>query len=113
MPRRLDGGLSAHPDSITAVEGHQLLPTDRVKKRDSVAGQALSDDYVLLDLTSGVCFAMGVVGGYIWELLDDGQILRDVATAVSDSYAITYEQAEEDVLDFVDSLVQRGLAHRE
>ena len=40
----------------------------------------------------------------IWDCLEQGAALADIVTAVTDSFAVSPEEAESDILEFLDKL---------
>lgn len=78
--------------------------SDRVARAGSAAGEGAPGDYYVLDLGSGRYFALGEVGGFIWQRLDGSLDLRAVAAEVCREFEVSSEEAESDLIDFVHSL---------
>jgi hypothetical protein len=74
-----------------------------------VMSRLVGDETVLLDLESGIYFGLDGVGKKIWESLAGGESLGRVVTIIVDQYEVEEAQAQADVLEFANELVQRGL----
>ncbi len=49
------------------------------------------------------------VGSLVWEKIDGRRTLGEIIAAAVEEYEVTPPEAERDVLEFVDSLVERGI----
>lgn len=87
-----------------------LALANKVSRSDNAAAEALHDEHIILDLGSGEYFGTGSVGGFIWERLDGERELGNIATEIAASFDVGLEQAEADLLEFVNVLIERGLA---
>lgn len=83
-----------------------------VRREDAVAAQPVPDDLLVLDLHSGRYYGVGPVGAVVWELLDGRRTLAEVAAEVCRRFEVDREQAESDLVAFLDSLEGRGLVRR-
>jgi hypothetical protein len=61
----------------------------------------------VMDLES--IYVLNPVGSRIWELLRSPTTARRIADVVADEFAVTPQDAAEDVAEFLDSLSTRGL----
>lgn len=69
------------------------------------------DDWaVLFDPDTGKAFGLNPVGVVIWELLDGEHALADITTEVRTSFEDAPESVDMDVVAFVQSLVELGMA---
>ena len=74
-----------------------------------VVSRVVDDETVLLNLESGLYFGVDDVGQRIWQLVGENRSLRDVVEAIVGEYDVSEDQAENDVLAFAETLVDRGL----
>ncbi len=58
-------------------------------------------------------FALDPVAEFIWKKLDGTKTLSEIRDEVVTAFQVDFEQAGEDLLEFVDSLVKEGLAVRQ
>jgi hypothetical protein len=88
-----------------------LQLSTRIARSDSAVGESAGDEYVVLDLSSGRYFGLCRVGEFIWARLDGELELQAVAAEVAEHFDVDTERAAADLLEFVDQLIDRGLAH--
>ena len=74
-----------------------------------VMSRLVGDESVLLDLASGVYFGLDGVGKKIWESVAEGHKLGEAVAVIVTEYEVEEAQAQADVLDFANTLVERGL----
>ena len=74
-----------------------------------VMSRLVGDETILMDLSSGIYFGLDGVGKRIWETINDGHNLGEVAAVISSEYEVDEDRAQNDVIEFVGELVERGL----
>jgi hypothetical protein len=57
----------------------------------------------------GVVKVLNAVGSRIWELADGTRTVRAIVQVIYDEYAVSHEQAEKEVVEFVTEMVQGDL----
>lgn len=57
----------------------------------------LADGAIILDLGSGVYYALDPVGTYIWGLIQEPKVLRDIRDAILAAYDVDLERCEQDL----------------
>lgn len=90
-------------------------------KRESMSGYQLryaAGWYFLLDMNqTGVSYkrpmSMNETGASIWKRLEEGQSMEQIAVSLSAEYGIDKEEARQDVLEFVNQLIEYGVAKEE
>jgi SynChlorMet cassette protein ScmD len=69
------------------------------------------DDWaILFDPDTGDAFGLNPIGVSVWKRLDGNHSLKDILKDLQEGYEDVPEGAESDLQEFVDDLVQRGLA---
>ena len=69
------------------------------------------DDWaILFDPDTGNAVGLNPVGVFIWRLLDGSHTRRDILKKLRESCEKIPEEAEDHLKDFIESLVERGLA---
>jgi SynChlorMet cassette protein ScmD len=69
------------------------------------------DDWaILFDPDTGDAFGLNPIGVRIWKRLDGNHSVKDILKDLQEGYEDVPEGAESDLQEFVDDLVQRGLA---
>ncbi len=74
-----------------------------------VMSRLVGEETVLLDLASGMYFGLDGVGKRIWDSVSDGQNCEEIAATIASEYDVEPDQALDDVIEFLGSLVDRGL----
>jgi hypothetical protein len=64
---------------------------------------------VMMDIATGKYYNLGETGGRIWNLLEQPTTLSDLIRTLTSEYEVSAEQCKEDVLAFLQQLVDRGL----
>ena len=83
--------------------------TDKAFIPDSVMARQVGDETVILDLASGNYFGLDGVGGYIWQLMNDGKTLVEICDAVQAKYDVARSDIERDLLALAADLQSRRL----
>ena len=77
-----------------------------------VMSRLVGDETVLLDLASGIYFGIDGVGKRIWESLADDCSLAEIAAIIVAEFDVDEAQAQADVIEFANTLLERGLLAR-
>lgn len=75
-------------------------------------GNIVSDmdgEKVMLSIEQGKYFNLGQVGGDIWELIQTPRSVHDIIESLRTLYEIDVEICEQDVIPFLQNLLQEGL----
>lgn len=78
-------------------------------KSNVVSTEIDDEESVLLSLETQQYYSLNETGSRIWALLSDGHDTDDIASAVTEEWAITHEEAMEYVRSFLQELSQAGL----
>ena len=81
----------------------------QVTVNEDVVFTVVDDEAVLLDQKSGQYFGLDNVGTHMWSLLTEHGQLAPVYEAFLAKYDVNEEQLEQDLIQFVDELVEREL----
>ena len=69
------------------------------------------DDWaILFDPDSGDAFGLNPIGVRIWKRLDGNHSVEDILKGLQEGYEDVPDEAEGDLQEFIEDLVQRGLA---
>ena len=60
-----------------------------VVRRGEVAAKVIDGEAILINLSTGLYYSMGKVGGRVWSLIEQNRNSRDIASAISAEYEIT------------------------
>jgi Coenzyme PQQ synthesis protein D (PqqD) len=83
--------------------------TGRLTVPAHVMVRQLGDECVMLDMASGYYFGLDPVGARIWQLLSETSSFAEIVERLAQEYEVTPEQAESDLVRFVEELKANGL----
>jgi hypothetical protein len=83
--------------------------TGRLTVPAHVMVRQLGDECVMLDMASGYYFGLDPVGARIWQLLSETSSFAEIVERLAQEYNVTPEQAESDLVRFVEELKANGL----
>jgi hypothetical protein len=83
---------------------HRFLP-----RSEEVAAKVIDGEAIIINLANGVYYSMDKVGAFVWDLLQAGHTLENVIAAVAGHYDVSRQQAELNVEELVQELVQENL----
>src|SRR5215813_8565620 len=78
-------------------------------REEEVASKVIDGEAIIINLANGVYYSMDKVGALVWERLQAGYTLDDVIRAVTGTYDVSLEQAESNVVELVQELLQENL----
>lgn len=81
---------------VVSVSPHQVYTT-------------LGSEAVVLELQASNYFGMNDVGTAVWNFLQQPRIVSDVIEHIVNNYEVSPEQAEVEILSFLQNLVDKGL----
>ena len=89
------------------------MPVSPARRRlvpsPSVHTRLFDSDLVILDLARGEYLALDAIGTILWQGLEAGRSLEDVADDIVDEYDVELEQVMADLEALAEDLVVRGL----
>lgn len=56
---------------------------------------------------------LNATGAYIWEQLEMGYEIEDIAKNIQSEYGISFKEAQSDVADYVENLLEKGCLYVE
>lgn len=81
----------------------------KINIADSVFSQEVDNEMVLLDTESEEYFGLDETAAVIWQHLAENESLREVHASMLAIYDVAAEQLEQDILAFVEKLIDAGL----
>jgi hypothetical protein len=78
-------------------------------REEEVASKVIDGEAIIINLANGVYYSMDKVGALVWDRLQLGYTLDDVIADVTRAYDVPREQAEPNVRELVEELVQENL----
>ncbi len=87
-----------------------MQPIDRVfRKNQNFVFRQIDDETILVPIKNNVgdmgsLYNLNEVGAYVWEHLDGEKTLFEIKNRVADEFEVSLEDAECDLMEFVDKL---------
>jgi len=78
-------------------------------KSDKVASRIIDGEAVIVMLEGQETIVLNSVGSRIWEIMDGEKNLNELAGTLTSEFDTTYEQALEDLVEFIEDMVKRGM----
>jgi len=82
--------------------------TSYIVNAPSVVAELIDGELVIMDLQSGNYFSAEKTGAQVWAWIEKGYALKDVLALVGSHFSGA-ESAEEDLIAFVDQLIENNL----
>ena len=82
---------------------------------EDVVGREIEDEFIIVPLTSGIgdleneIFTLNATGRAIWKRLDGRNSLKDVVKDLMAEFEVTAKESREDVIGFVEELLNRKM----
>lgn len=86
-----------------------MTNTTILSRREGLMTADMNGSAVMMDIMTGKYYNLGQVGGRIWELLEEPMTLAALVKKLTDEYDVSAEQCRNDILPFLDTLLERGL----
>jgi hypothetical protein len=86
-----------------------------IAKHDTVSASphqvsiTLGNESVILELQAGTYFSASDVGMAVWNYLQQPRHVTDVIAHIVNKYEVSADQAEAEILTFLQNLVDKGL----
>ena len=91
-----------------------MLTSSKPLARKAVVLREEFDNWaILFDPDIGNAFGLNPVSIFIWRLLDGHHSINDIVEELRDNFESIPEEAEEHIIDFIQALVELGLAEYE
>lgn len=87
-----------------------MQPIERVfRKNDNFVFRQIDDETILVPIKNNVgdlsaIYNINEVGAYVWDHLDGEKTLLDIKNRVVERFAVSSQEAEEDLMEFVAQL---------
>jgi hypothetical protein len=71
----------------------------------------IDSEVVMLSPRAQAYFGLGTVGSEIWNAIEKPRRVDELCTALQQEFEVDADTCRREVLDFLNDLVERGLAH--
>lgn len=79
------------------------------QQNPETAARLIDEAMFVLHAETSELHALNEIGARIWELVDGKRSVADIAAVIETEYDVDQAQAEADVGEFLDELVEKGL----
>jgi|SRR5262245_52097649 len=76
---------------------------------EEIASKVIDGEAIIINLASGIYYSIDKVGALIWEMIENGQTLQETLSAIVARYDVSEEQAQSDIEQLVNDLLQENL----
>lgn len=91
------------------MPNQMITPETIVYRVTDVLACNLGDETVMLDVDKGRYYGLNVTATRIWDFLAQPMTVSDLCTQLAGEFAVPLYQCEQEVLEFLEDLVSRGL----
>ena len=94
----------------TIEDRREMIASDQiVAKSPDTISRIIGQEAVIILPIRGELKVVNDVGARIWELADGTRTIADLINVIFDEYEVIREQAEKDVSDFIQLMVDKNL----
>lgn len=87
-----------------------LEPTQTVKPATGrVVAKVIDGEAMIMDIRSGVYHSLDNVGAFIWESIELGLSLEDIANSVTSRFDVSIESARQDLMNLINQLLEEEI----
>jgi Coenzyme PQQ synthesis protein D (PqqD) len=86
----------------------------RFIRNHEVVSRQIEGELVIVPIRRGVgdlnsLYTLNPVGSALWEFMNEGHTLSEMVSRVCDEFEVTSAQAQSDILEFLDSMLEEKL----
>ena len=80
-----------------------------IAKSLQTSWQIIEDEIFIVTSKDSMIHTSNNVGARIWKLINGKRKIKEIASNISEEFAVDYEGAEKDLLDFINQLLKKGM----
>lgn len=88
----------------------EIDPNTKVTATSETVSTEVEGERVLLNLETGMYHGMNAVGAKIYSAIDEPTSVKEISREISNQYNVEREQVATDIQNFLNSLLEAGLA---
>jgi hypothetical protein len=81
-----------------------------IRRNDDIAWRVIEGEALVVDSRNSLIYPLNAVATRIWESLDGQRNCRDVLAIIDDEFEDDSETHCQDILEFIEEVVSKGLA---
>ena len=82
------------------------------RKTEEVVAKVLDGEAIIINLATGVYYSLDNAGAAIWERVESGWRMDEIAAAIAARYEVSLEHARQDVIQLAAALLREDLAEK-
>ena len=90
-----------------------ITPETTLYRATEVLASQLGDETVMMDIDRGCYYGLNVTASHIWRLLAQPMTLSGLCEQLVSEFAVPRNQCEQDVREFLEDLLSRGIVKAE
>jgi len=87
----------------------ELTPKTTVLQSPQIASRNISGRMILLKAPLSTLHTLNSVGEFIWKKIEKPRTISELCDAVSDRFEVAGDQAERDIVEFIEKLHRQNL----
>lgn len=80
-----------------------------IQRNPAILFSKLDDEYLALDAEAGFCYSLNLVGGQIWDLIEQPTTFDKLCTQLQQEYVVDETTCRHDVEEVLIGLAKAGL----
>jgi len=91
-----------------------LLDTSRFVRNREVVARQIEGELVIVPIRRGVgdlnsLYTLNQVGSVLWDFMNEGHTIEELVGRVCDEFEVTSSQAQSDIQNFLDEMLEENL----
>ena len=86
-----------------------MMPETIVSRGKDVLASHLGEETVMMDVDQGRYYGLNVTATRIWDMLAQPITVSGLCAQLAGEFAVPWPQCEQEVLEFLEDLMSRGL----
>ena len=87
-----------------------MIPLDQIVRRnEKTASRVLAGEAIVLTPNDSKIHSFNETGSRIWELLDEEPTVKEIVAQIRGEFEVSEEQAQRDVIAFLEELAAKGI----
>ena len=87
----------------------ELSLNSKVRVNSEILSREVDGEMVILDLSENAYFGLNEVGTLIWQSLQSGMALQEIASKITEEYEVESDEASRDLLNVLGELQSKGM----
>ena len=81
----------------------------KIVKNKKIEDTNIDEEKVMMNLEKGQYFMMNKIGAYIWDMLEEPRVIKDIINELLQKYEVDYDTCKKEVLNYIVKLKEAEL----